>query len=360
MSLFGNLLQLNPTNVPMEDFFTEMFAHLLQSDYFLFSSWLKHFNISDLEPSDVVVRTQESYDALEGHSSSSRPDVYIKFSTSKGDYLIFVECKIDAVEGPDQLKRYAEHLDNLSNIPNRVLIYVTRDYDKKDINHIFSECSDDGMMKFVQMRWYQTYQFLHTYHENHGNELLSEILKFMEEYNLSGNNRFSTVDILAMSNFPRVRKIMDETMGGIVSDKFKEVAQKIPYASTCFTQLKAHNRYVFAQGFGTPNFNILLGYWLDSSKITSYPTVGVVIEAGPSVLLKDEIINSFAKISKPNSNWVSFDLDKSNAWFSIKQETSLDKFLNEEDHITAIQNYFVSLLGEVQEIKEKYPQLPWE
>ena len=48
MSLFKNLVMLNPNQIPLEDFFTEIFTYLLKSDSDLLSKWIQDFNISNL------------------------------------------------------------------------------------------------------------------------------------------------------------------------------------------------------------------------------------------------------------------------------------------------------------------------
>jgi hypothetical protein len=124
-------LQLNPNQIPLEDFFTEIFAYLLKMDSNLLCEWLKEFKISSIQPESQQINTQESFDALDEHFSGSRPDIYIEIANKFSKELILVECKIGSTEGPDQLQRYAEHMDKIKSISSGVLIYITRDYDKK-------------------------------------------------------------------------------------------------------------------------------------------------------------------------------------------------------------------------------------
>ena len=108
-SIFNNLLRLksNSDIIPLEDFFTEIFAYLLKSSDAFLSDWLNHFSISHIEYDNSFVSTQESFDALDEHLTGSRPDILIELSNKNSKQIIFIECKIDSVEGNVQLKRYA-------------------------------------------------------------------------------------------------------------------------------------------------------------------------------------------------------------------------------------------------------------
>ncbi|WP_406661374.1 PD-(D/E)XK nuclease family protein [Methanolobus sp. ZRKC3] len=220
--------------------------------------WLRYFKISNIDQNDIFISTQESFGALDSHFSGSRPDILIELSDDSKNELIFVECKIGSCEGHNQLKRYAEHLDNIEHIGCGVLIYITKDYDKKNELAIFQGCNNRNRLKFIQLRWYEIYQFLKS-HDGYAEDILvKEALKFMEEYDLSGDNRFTSVDILALTNFPRVRKMMDETMYGEVSDKFTEITGGVSQSSFCLNQIKNHNRYTYIQN---QNDKILKLFW---------------------------------------------------------------------------------------------------
>ncbi|KXS43110.1 MAG: hypothetical protein AWU59_1289 [Methanolobus sp. T82-4] len=359
MSIFNNLLQLNPNVIPLEDFFTEMFVYLLKVDEDLFYSWIENLKISEIEVGSRFISSQETFDSLENHFSASRPDIFIELKNEDRKEIVLVESKIGSCEGPQQLKRYAEHLDNLENIDCGVLIYITRDYDKKDQKQILSTCSNPDKIQFKQFRWYEIYLFLKSFYQDSGNIFAEEILKFMEEYGLAGDNRFTSVDVLAMSNFSRVRTMMDETMGGQVSDKFKAFAKKVPLTSTCLTQMRDHNRYTFKQDLGTTGFELVLGYFM-KSKITDYPDVGIRLGVGPNTNDRKIIIETMKELQSSNPNWKGNNLHETKNWSDITQSMSLDKFMNEDDHIYALQDYFLELLDELFTIRMEFPGLPWD
>jgi hypothetical protein len=117
------------------------------------------------------ISTQESFEALDCHFSGSRPDIFIELSNDTEKELIFIECKIGSEEGQNQLQRYAEHLDNIENINKKSLIYITRDFDTKSQEHIFTNCKNKSSLVFKQFRWHQIYQFLSRFN-NHIENIL--------------------------------------------------------------------------------------------------------------------------------------------------------------------------------------------
>ncbi|WP_440956202.1 PD-(D/E)XK nuclease family protein [Methanosarcina sp. Mfa9] len=355
------MLQLNPNQIPQEDFFTEIFAHLLKSDSYLLSSWLKEFDVSETNHKNVFVETQASFGLLDNHFSGSKPDIYIEVSEGNYKEIIFIECKINSGEGYQQLQRYAEHLDNLSSINRGILVYITKNYEKKESDYIFKKCSNGNKLFFFQLRWYQIYNFLKLFNKQAQNELVNETLEFMEESNLSVNNRFSSIDLLALTNFPRVKKMMDETMFGEVSEKFERIAGGISQKSSCMTHLKDYDTYVYYQS-QTQNyeFGFYLGYWLKNLDMNDYPKVGFSIEVSPNANKRDEIIEAMKNIVEDSENWTGYGLNASKSWAGIEHLTTLDKFLHEDDHLETVRTHLLNILDEVDEFKIKYPHLPWK
>ena len=71
-----------------------------------------------------------------------------------------IESKIGSGEGQEQLRRYAEHLDKLTGVDGKALLYITRDYDPKDLGEILTGLDDNT--RFKQLRWHDFYRFLQT------------------------------------------------------------------------------------------------------------------------------------------------------------------------------------------------------
>lgn len=87
MSLFNRLLKLHNGNIPLEDFFTELVAHLFSTDNEILCAWLKHLDLPSMDADlDAYVRTQQTFKRLTHHDVDSRPDIVIEFAQS----IIFI------------------------------------------------------------------------------------------------------------------------------------------------------------------------------------------------------------------------------------------------------------------------------
>src|SRR5205814_867508 len=133
---------------------------------------------------------------------------------------------------------------------------------------------------FKQTRWYDFYRFLKEQPQR--TDLTNELILFMEENDMSQSNQFTTIDVLALSNFQRARKIMDATMWEKTSEKFKRVCGSASSRKRAMAQFRDESRYVMfaAQGQGW-QFEILLGFWMDGELQTAYPEVGVAVQVNP-------------------------------------------------------------------------------
>jgi hypothetical protein len=236
MSLFNTLLRLQKksSGVPLEDYLTEIFTHILQTDSEVMSAFIKFLNVG-AEGEDFYASTQVSYSALEGHHSGSRPDLVLR----SDNHLIMIESKVGSGEGYQQLKRYAEHLDK-KEYDNRTLIYLTKHYDPKDRNEIFKNCKNPINFKCVQ--WYQIYQILTPFNEN---VLVRELQHFLKTNHMSANNQFSPTDILALSNFSKVMKMLENVLDNSVKGEFDKVTGA-NYASKKVNTMKQTGKINFS------------------------------------------------------------------------------------------------------------------
>jgi PD-(D/E)XK nuclease superfamily len=360
MSLFSRLLKLHNGNTPLEDFFTELVAHLFTTNREILYAWLKYLDLLDTDADlDAYISTQQTFERLSHQFSDSRPDIIIELVDGNNRDIIFIESKIGSSEGCNQLQRYAEIIDELPGFRNKYLIYITRDFEPKGRETIFQEIPE-SKVHFKQTRWHQFYQFLKAQTDT---MLIEEIIKFMQDYHMAHNNQFSSIDIIALSNFTNSLKLMEQTMSDEVRNKFKQVlGSVVPLRATAFTQLQKHDRYLM--------YSLLrdkwwcgLGFMLNTSSPTEYPTVFLLLEVepkSPKSPHRAEIIKAMKDICSKQSEWKGYDLDNSKAWSRIVLGRSLQSFLSEEDHIVAIQKFFLKSLYELSEIKNQYPHLPWD
>lgn len=349
-SLFDTLFNLRSTSEkdPLEDFTTEIFAHCLNLNKEILFDFLKFYKIIDKEFETYTITTQYHLTKINDHHSDSRPDVVIFLDNA----TIFFENKVGASEGYQQLKRYAEHLDQIDK-DNKTLVYLTRDFEEKNSNDILKNCTSP--IQFISLRWHQVAHFFRKYRNQ--NLIVKEFLIFLKTKHLSMNNQFSPVDILTLSNFSNVTKLMDEAMNSEVTDKFKSIDGNISQHSARFTQLKNYNRYI--DGHYIPNqVWIGFGFWIKYDDEQVYPDVSVVIESGPKEPKRETLIEKFKIITtdddKYKGHWVSYNMDSPSEWGGISYSKSLADFLSEEDQVTAIRKFFLEAIGELHEIFNIY------
>lgn len=104
-SLFINLFtKVTPARNQPEDYFTEIFAFLLDSHLDIFQGFISDFEI--LEPADwenIQFQTQKSCRAISEGECGTRPDIYINLESEDNSALILIESKIDSPEHDGQL-----------------------------------------------------------------------------------------------------------------------------------------------------------------------------------------------------------------------------------------------------------------
>jgi PD-(D/E)XK nuclease superfamily len=355
MSLFSRLLKLHAGITPLEDFFTELVAHLFSTNKEILSAWLKYLDLPEIDADfdAATVSTQRTFKGLPHHDSDSRPDFVIELANGNQRNIIFIESKIGSQENYRQLPKYAEVLDAHPGFQNSLLVYITRDFEPKDRGCIFEQIPNSSV-RFKQVRWHQFYQFLTAQVET---MLTEEIIKFMQIHQMAQNNQFSSIDVIALSNFTKSLKLMDQTMWGEVSQQFKKVLGSIAQQSTTLTQFRLHGRYLMYSWL--PNgWWCGLGFMLNTSTSTDYPTVYLTLEVQPSSPHRVAIIEAMKGICK-QPDWKGYELDDKSAWSRIWLERSLQSFLGEEDQVIAIQKFFLEALDDLTEIKKQYPELPW-
>ncbi len=178
---------------------------------------------------------------------------------------------------------------------------------------------------------------------------------------MAQTNQFTSIDLLALSNFSRARKLMDATMWESVQKKFINFVGKPFWKESAFTQLRNHGRYVMFSGFGPGHqFELLVGYWTDQDIITEPPWVGVTWHVNPKAAKRAEIVAAMEDYGRTSSgNWETFDLTDEKSWGGMSRGKVLTDFFGEEDHVKSITTMFEELLDEVADFKTRYPKLPW-
>lgn len=130
-SLFGRLLPLFVGARRVEDLFTEAVARLFERRPGLCLSWLDDLDlitpVSGENQRYIRITTQRSFMALDEHGSGSRPDLIVEVHHAGEDAelespkdVVMIESKIGTWEGPEQLRRYAEHLNEMMHLAARL------------------------------------------------------------------------------------------------------------------------------------------------------------------------------------------------------------------------------------------------
>lgn len=362
MSLFGKLIQLHSDeHRRLEDFHTEIVAHVLANDPKLTLRWLRELGVTDLREADeIAVSTQQAFKPIEGlHIFGSKPDLTIRLRKGPRIEVVFIESKIGSKEnenkGQKQLPTYRDQLNALPGVYRRSLVFITRDYEPK-------ENLSDGIVQFVPARWSDFYRFLQALESP--NNTIRELLKFMKENNMSQSNRFTAIDLLALTNHHRARSLLDATMWEGVVKNFSKVCGASGSATKAMSQLRIHNRYVMAAGHGAGyQIEFLLGYWFPDEQPSDSPEVGMHIYVNPKAAARPAIAQAMLKFSETSKGavrkWDHWELANDREWAGLGCAVNLEDFLATEDHVAAIAKWFDELLDDAATFRKQNPKLPW-
>ena len=328
----------------LEDYLTEIIAEIFEDKDMLVKFFHEFANITLKDPSDIQVTTQRTFLKLEGHITDSRPDLVIQFSDEGKSFIVFFENKLEAQEGDFQLKRYAEHLKKYNEQDfDTFLFYITRYYDPKE---------EDGI---IQLRWYKIYNWLN----NNRNPFIDKIIEYMEEIQLNDSRRFLPQDIYAIQQMRRMQRMMDECLDNSVDEAMTNLFGQAIGWSNRFNNLKNSNRYfkVINQEANWSATWIGCGFKLTDDE---YPYVSIMFETNPNYSKREETIESMKWFLESHSDWKGHYLEDNTKWSSISCDKELLDFLKHDDHISAIQEYFIEKLNELSLIKEQYQDLDWK
>lgn len=379
-SLFGRLLPLFVGARRVEDLFTEAVARLFERRPGLCLSWLDDLDlitpVSGENQRYIRITTQRTFMALDEHGSGSRPDLIVEVHHAGEDAelespkdVVMIESKIGTWEGPEQLRRYAEHLNEMMHFGSKTLLYVTRGYDPKNKEEILSGMGEN--VRFEQLRWHDFYRFLLTVKKD---ALVEEVMAFMEEQGMARSYRFSPTDLIALSGVPRAFEILDETLGGEVRAKLESFAgNKVRRETHSIWEMRTFQRYLIRAFLHGHDLFCDLGYQLgkiDESApasilripVDGYSAVFVDLGAQPGAVARETSVTAMKKVAL-NEGWEAYDVDNPAGWAGVRRVRSLASMLPEEDHVATVQRFFVEsihqLRAELMAFKKEHPDLPW-
>ncbi len=380
MSLLSRLLRFHGGTVRLEDYFTEVFAHLLSTYPDLCLAWLNQSGVlpDNEKYSRISVTAQRSFGALEAHRQPSRPDVVIELSegsptetvdeqrSDEGPVpptdVVFVESKIGSREGDDQLKRYAEHLSAIPEVRHRRLVYITREYDPKVEDDVVGDLRGSGTsVAFCPLRWHGFYRTLEDYRSTSlpGSDLIQEVLLFMQQHGMSQTNRLSAADVVALTGMTRMLAFMRETLSGEVEARLREVSDKrLARRNETLKQLAEQDRY-FLQAIMGRAFWCGAGFNLWQEEPDDYPWLSVLLEVGPQQPGRGDIIDAMRSFAAECPECEPYELDNPSEWAGLEWAVDLREVLTADDHMAAARVHFLGGLDDVARMREQYPRLPW-
>jgi hypothetical protein len=378
------MARLFPDSVPLEDLFTEAIVRLFETRPELCISWLKEADLLSTDPTTELderyarVKSQRLLDSLGHHDSASRPDLLIEIHRSSGEdskvsgsvaEVVMVESKIGSKEGPEQLRRYAEHLAQMPSVNGNFLLYVTRDYDPKDPAEILYSLDDE--VSFKQLRWHDFYRFLQKVEKD---ALVEEVMAFMEEQGMARTYRFSTADLMALSGVPRSFELLDETLGGEVKAELESFAgNKIKREGHALWEIRTHRRYYTWATLHGRDLFCGVGYQLSKVEQSAhasilripadgYPAIFAFLEAQPGAVGREASVAAMKKIAL-DEDWELYNADNPTGWVGVRRIRNLATLLSEEDHVAAVKSFFVESIRQLREelttLKKEHPDLPW-
>ncbi len=146
--------------------------------------------------------------------------------------LCFLENKVEATEGYEQLSKYANILIQEGAQRHIFLRYCTKYYDKKSAE----EYIPLDNKHFSQFRWLDVYKFLHDHDQTY--PIVDAFLTFLEENNMSSIPEFTERDILAMKEIIHTAQKIEACL-----EVIKPIFMKLFGRPSLVVDLKRYPRY---------------------------------------------------------------------------------------------------------------------
>lgn len=345
MHLFSQLLRLHKGASPTEDFLTELACAVLRHDAEFARTWLQHIGVSIPPLARLLVRSQISVGGLESHDSDSRVDIVVEIAADDFRDIVFVEAKVTAPEGFEQIRRYAEILSSeVCDVRYRYLIYLTANYDPK---------SDPGVpdVIFRQARWHEFHRLLSRSVQN---PLSKEVLRFMESKGLSQGDRLTAADLVSLRNLKHLVNILEASLSGEVLRELKRLTGRTYLDTSLIKTMRNNGAWVLETRWDESQTGMSIGFVQpDSDDPGAFPIATVLFWVAP----KSPHASALRKaIRGAGGDWRPRGLDQSDAWFGMRIERPLEAFLPEPDHVKALQRFFLDGITKAAAWLSLHPQ----
>jgi|GEM_PF-2849635 len=340
-SLFSRLFKYRSSDkrVQQENFLTEIFAFLLKNPA-LVAAFLNECGVAiQGQPENIKIDTQQSFST---YPERIQPDIFVRFFVDNQKWLVFIENKVGAREGENQLDRYLGYLSKeVNKDTNCALLYLTRYYDPKLVDPPL------GVI-FKPIRWGQVYSILAKFEDN---VFVSQARLFMEENNLSLSRDFSTNEITAMMHWNTVRTMMDNSL-----EEAQERLKQITGIKRLYQEDVGDYLYIAGKSLA-----IEIGYYLEDiakeATDEDFPYVGSAIVVYPEHRNREQITSAFMEFEKKGRNWkLRGDPKDKNDEIWVEKLLLLKEFMKSKDHISSIQQWFLKeILPDIEEFLKDNP-----
>lgn len=179
-----------------ENYVNEILCYVLNNDESFCDALFKYIGLSNLTIQNCVTQNSDS--------DYGRPDITIEMIDGS---VILIECKIDSLQGMNQLKNYLNILKRKNNPKNR-LIYLTKYQEPTGI---------DEEDTYHHLKWQDVYVMLN----NSTNNISIEFKKYLIENKMCTEYKFERKEVSGIQDFTRtISKLLD------IIDKIKNIAIK--------------------------------------------------------------------------------------------------------------------------------------
>lgn len=301
----------NPIGTPLEDFTTEAFAGILETNHYVRHGFIYYF--LNLPEDEYLIKTQKKY--FLDDDINCIIDIVIE-----GTYNIcFIENKVNSTEGYRQLVRYSLVLDQFAlKGKNTHLFYCTKYNDVKNVKG----------HNFKSYRWYQLYQYLKKFEED---TLINEFLKFLISHNMAQDTTLYSTDFIIFENLQDTLAKCNEFLDTVKLDFEKRFCKKIKVSDgRTMKQIRQNNRIVFyVKGFIKGQGWSEINYGLHLEEPMIY--IEIYIER------KNENHDMLIQIVE---NTKEFKLEKYDYGSSFWLELKISSLLNNENIDNEVANWF--------------------
>jgi len=200
-NLFSRLIHYAPQEgrFAEENFFTELFAYILENNKAVLNKFLSQINPNIKNPR---IHTQHSF-----NNETNQQIADILLIDPLSEEMIIIESKIQADFDSDQINGY---LKLVKDKKDSKVISITK-YDSEKLNNFKDKLKDKK--KFNHFYWSQIYRILKDALKESTSEntqVIKEMMNFMEDKNMAEFEGFDDADGSIWSSFRRVDNKMNE------------------------------------------------------------------------------------------------------------------------------------------------------